>query len=166
MPIKFWQTRFRCSFFVFLILLLLYYLVIKKKLLMAENFKKIETTGTIYLNGEMFLEVPGKLKGQIKSECIYEIMVFPKYHRKNLIDFCPESLFRLGMICTHLGRVALRIIKTYHIYLVYKTFQGRIYQIFSMVFWKINDFINTFWYYLTFRKGIMFLIIFSNFDHF
>ncbi len=64
-------------------------------------------------------------KGQIKSECIYEIIDFPKYHRKNLIDFCPERLFRLGMLCTHLSRVPLRIIKTSHMYLVYKTFQGR-----------------------------------------
>ena len=44
---------------------------------------------------------------------------------KNLIDFCPKSLFRLGMLCTHLSRVVLRIIKTNHMYLVYKTFQGR-----------------------------------------
>ena len=61
-------------------------------------------------------------KGQIMSECIYEIIDFPKYHLKNLIDFCPESLY---MLCTHLSRVALRIIKTNHMYLVYKTFQGR-----------------------------------------
>ena len=62
-------------------------------------------------------------KGQIISECIYEIIDFPKYHQKHLIDFCPE--FRLGMLCTHLIRVALWIIKTNHIYLVFKTFQGR-----------------------------------------
>ena len=41
----------------------------------------------------------------MKSECIYEIVHFPKYHRKNLIDFCPERLFRLGMLYTHLSRV-------------------------------------------------------------
>ena len=35
-------------------------------------------------------------KGQIKSECIYDIMDFPKYHRKNLIDFCPGRFYRLG----------------------------------------------------------------------
>ena len=66
------------------------------------------------------------LKGQIMSECIYEIIDFPKYQQKNLIDFYPESLFRLGMLCTHLSRVTLRIIKTNHMYLVYKTFQVRI----------------------------------------
>ena len=35
-------------------------------------------------------------KGQIMSECIYEIINFPKYHRKNLIDFCPGRFYRLG----------------------------------------------------------------------
>ena len=51
----------------------------------------------------------------MKSECIYEIINFQKYHQQNLIDFCPESLFRLGMLRTHLSRGALRIIKTNHI---------------------------------------------------
>ena len=35
-------------------------------------------------------------KGQIMSECLYEIINFPKYHRKNLIDFCPGRFYRLG----------------------------------------------------------------------
>ena len=35
-------------------------------------------------------------KGQMKSECIYEIIDFPKYHWKNLIDFCPGRFYRLG----------------------------------------------------------------------
>ena len=69
-------------------------------------------------------------KGQMKSECIYEIIDSPKYHRKNLIDICPESLLRLGMLCTHLSIVALGIIKTDQMYLVYKTFQGRTLSIF------------------------------------
>ena len=30
------------------------------------------------------------------SECIYEIINFPKYHRKNLIYFCPGRFHRLG----------------------------------------------------------------------
>ena len=38
--------------------------------------------------------MPAMAKGQMKSECIYEIINFPKYHRKDLIDFCH---FRLGM---------------------------------------------------------------------
>ena len=55
----------------------------------------------------------------MKSECIYEIIHFPKHHRNNLIDFCPESLFKLGMLSPHLSRVALRIIQTNHKHLVY-----------------------------------------------
>ena len=35
-------------------------------------------------------------KGQMKSKCIYEIIDFPKYHRKNLIDFWPGRFYRLG----------------------------------------------------------------------
>ena len=35
-------------------------------------------------------------KGQIMSECIYEIIDFPKYHQRKLIDFCPRWLYRLG----------------------------------------------------------------------
>ena len=65
--------------------------------------------GIFYLNNTSYLS-----KGQMKSECIYEIITFPKYHRINLIDFCPESLFRLGMLRTDLSRVALRILKTNH----------------------------------------------------
>ena len=61
-------------------------------------------------------------KGQMKSEYIYEII---ENHRKNLIDFCPEILFRLGMLCIQLSRLVLRIIKTNPMYLVYKTFNGK-----------------------------------------
>ena len=39
-------------------------------------------------------------KDQMKSECIYEIIDIPKYHQIYLIDFYPESLFRLGMLCS------------------------------------------------------------------
>jgi hypothetical protein len=35
------------------------------------------------------------IKGQIMSECIYESINFPKYHRKNLIDFSPGRFYRL-----------------------------------------------------------------------
>ena len=44
----------------------------------------------------------------MKLECIYEIIDFPKYHWKNLIDFSPESSFRLGILNTHLSRVAFK----------------------------------------------------------
>ena len=58
------------------------------------------------------------------------------------MDFCTESLFRLGMLCIHLSRVALRITKTNHMYLVYKTFLGRNLSNFSVVFWKMDGFIK------------------------
>ena len=35
-------------------------------------------------------------KGQIKSERKYEVEIFPNYQRKNLMDFCPASLYGLG----------------------------------------------------------------------
>ena len=35
-------------------------------------------------------------KGQIMSECIYEIIDFTKYHQNFLIDFCPGRFYRLG----------------------------------------------------------------------
>ena len=82
-------------------------------------------------------------KGQMKSEC---------YNLKNLINFCPGRLFRLGTLSTHLSRVALRMIKTNHMYLVFKTFQGRnLSNLFGGI-WKIDGFQNTFWNYLTFSK--------------
>ena len=85
---------------------------------------------------------------------------FSKIPPKNLIDFCPERLFRIGMLCTQLSRVALRIIKTNHIHLVYKTFQGRNLSNVSVVFWKIDNSINTFWHYLTFIYEIIHLKVF------
>ena len=36
------------------------------------------------------------VKGQMKSECVYEIIDFPKYHPKTLIHFCPGRFYRLG----------------------------------------------------------------------
>ena len=97
-----------------------------------------------HCNTFFFIKIGKFLDLQMKSEYIYEIIDFPKYHRKSFIDFCPENLFRLGMLCTHLSRVNLRIIKTNHMYLVYKTFQGRNLSNFWVVFWKIDDFTNIF----------------------
>ena len=34
----------------------------------------------------------------------------------------------------------------------FKTFRAEILQIFELLIWKIDDFINSFWLYLTFRK--------------
>ena len=62
--------------------------------------------GEIVKGGEAS-KIPEKMyapKGQMRSECIYETIYFPKYHQKNSIDFCTESLFRLGMLCTLTGK--------------------------------------------------------------
>ena len=76
---------------------------------------------------------------------------FSKNHPKNSIDFCLESLFRLGMLFTHLSCLENNQNKSHVPHLVYKIFQGRnLSNVFGVVFWKINDFINTFWHYLTF----------------
>ena len=89
-----------------------------------------------------FISTTSATKGQMKSECIYEIIDFPKYHQKFLINF------RLGMLHSTESS-PLRIIKTNCMHLVYKTFQGRNPSKNLVVFWKINDFINTFWLHLT-----------------
>ena len=39
-----------------------------------------------------------EVKGQIMSECIYEIINFTKYHPKNWIDFYPGRFYRLGTL--------------------------------------------------------------------
>ena len=86
----------------------------------TERWNTKQNTGSLACNGGSYLdinpngEVKFKLskkvtkidkvftvdltlcKGQMKSECIYEIIDFPKYHQKNLIDFCPGRFYRLG----------------------------------------------------------------------
>ena len=82
-------------------------------------------------------------------------MLFCCYHfvfTQKILSYL-ASILHCGMLCTHLSRVTLRIIKMCHMYLVYKTFQGRKLSNFSVVFWKINNLINTFWHYLTFRPS-------------
>ena len=39
-------------------------------------------------------------------------------------------------------------------YLTIKPSRAEIYQIFLVIFWKIDDFLNTFWHYLTFKTFI------------
>ena len=63
------------------------------------------------------------VKGQIKSEWIYEIINFQKLTRK---------IWRISVLCT------------------IKTLRAKILQIFRVIFWKIDDFINSFWLNLTF----------------
>ena len=72
---------------------------------------------------EIYMTFWNPTKGQIMSECIYEIINFPKYHWKNLIDFCPGRFYRLGtylcwLLCTFINITEKK-------YLVYKIFQGR-----------------------------------------
>ena len=109
-------TRFKLNmkFLVMLFWIFKYFLNTKAVRWMSKDVKSISHNRTHMC-----------IKGQMKSDCIYEIIDFPKYSWKKLKDFCPESLFRLGISCTHLSKVTLRIIKTNCMYLVYKTFQGR-----------------------------------------
>ena len=66
------------------------------------------------------------IKGQIMSECIYEITDFPKYHRKNLIDFCPGRFYRL---CRYMWFVLIilkaTLLRRGHITPNLNTFQGK-----------------------------------------
>ena len=56
-----------------------------------------------------------RVKGQMKSECFYELIF---QNTTKIFDrFLPWKFIK-----TYLSRAALRIIKTNHIYLVYKTF--------------------------------------------
>ena len=50
----------------------------KPKLLPLKSF-------TLQKLEKMQKEASAKAKGQIMSECIYEIIDFPKYHQKNLM---------------------------------------------------------------------------------
>ena len=61
-----------------------------------------EKRAGIGLNGFIFQQAPkvsrfdhNISKGQMNSECIYEIINFQKYHRTNLIDFCSERFYRV-----------------------------------------------------------------------
>ena len=67
------------------------------------------------------------IKGQIKSEWIYEIINFPKNEPKNLKDFCP---------------------------MYYKNSQGRNPSNFLVHFLEIDDFINSFWLNLIFSNHL------------
>ena len=84
-------------------------------------------------------------------------------HWKNLIDFCLESLFRLGMLCTHLSRVTLRIIETNPLYLVYKNLPRQKFIKFfrwyfgkSMISYIHSDFIWPLVCTPCFQKGVLY----------
>ena len=90
-------------------------------------------------------------KGQIVSECIYEIIGCPKLHRINLIDFCPGRFYRLST-CDLFWLFSRQLYSGECItYLVWIDFQGRNLSNFLVVFCKINDLIHTFWLHVTFR---------------
>ena len=59
----------------------------------AEESENLENLEKLVIN-DTGLDLLKPSKGQMKSECIYEIIDFPKYHLKNLIDFSPGRLFR------------------------------------------------------------------------
>jgi hypothetical protein len=73
--------------------------VFHKKINKKVNKQNIRNSENWLLDdvSEIQIEIKFYAKGQIKSESVYEIIDFPKYHQNILIDFCPESLFRLGM---------------------------------------------------------------------
>ena len=77
-----------------------------------------------------YFQIPRALSGwpanvQITSECIYEIIDFPKYHHNSLIDFCPERFYRQGT-CDLFWLFSRRLYSGECItYLVWITFQGQ-----------------------------------------
>ena len=77
------------------------------------------------------------------------ILCFSKLPPNKFGRFLPRKLIQARcMLCTHLSRVGLRIIKTNH------SLQNLPGQKSKKFFWwyfgKINDSINTFWHHLTF----------------
>ena len=82
----------------------------------------------------------------------------------NLKDFCTKSLFEaLSKSSKSYFEYIWQKnwVKLSYIYLEifnFKTFRAEILQIFELLIWKINDFINLFWLYLTF-KGIVAILI-------
>ena len=77
-------TRFKLNmkFLVMLFWIFKYFLNTKAVRWMSKDVKSISHNRTHMC-----------IKGQMKSDCIYEIIDFPKYHRKKLTDFCPKIFF-------------------------------------------------------------------------
>ena len=77
-------TRFKLNmkFLVMLFWIFKYFLNTKAVRWMSKDVKSISHNRTHMC-----------IKGQMKSDCIYEIIDFPKYHRKKLINFCPKMFF-------------------------------------------------------------------------
>ena len=52
------------------------------------------------------------IKGILTNTCYYPFKSDRLYHKKKLMHFCPERLLRLGILCTQMSRVPLRITET------------------------------------------------------
>ena len=75
--------------------------------------------------------------------------IFQNSTKKNLIDFCPGRFYRLGT-CDLFWLFSRRLYWGECITYLAWINRAEIYQIFLVVFWKIDDFINTFWLHLSF----------------
>ena len=47
-------------------------------------------TATYWRNLATYLHSESEVKGQLISECLFDVLNFPKTQRKNLINFCPR----------------------------------------------------------------------------
>jgi hypothetical protein len=72
-----------------------YNLLLEGLVLKPENVKQPFVIYGMKCTSAFGLFEPEFSKGQIMSECILKIINFPKYHRKNLTDFCQERFYRL-----------------------------------------------------------------------
>ena len=91
-------------------------------------------------------------KGQIVSECVYEIIGCPKLHRINLIDFCPGRFYGLGT-CDLFWLFSRRLYSVKCItYLVWINFQGR--NLSNLLGGILeNWWFHKFWLHLTLKKN-------------
>ena len=102
-----------------------------------------------------------KTKSQIKSEWIFEVIDFPNYQLKIWRISALKVYLKLNQkvvltdVSTH-GKPSLNMQKKsgeivlYLEILNFKTFMAEILQIFQLLIWKIDDFMNSFWHNLTF----------------
>ena len=64
-----------------------------------KNIRKKKVTVLIQMTQLHKCTKNDRTKGQIMSECIYEIIDFPKYHRKNLISALEGFTDQVHVIC-------------------------------------------------------------------
>ena len=99
------------------------------------SVKEVGFKWEFLLRNRAWLSVFGLQKVRWSQNVFMKSLIFQNTTEKDLIDFCPERLFRLGLLCTHLSRVALRIIKTKDMYFVHITLQGRIFLVSILENW-------------------------------